>query len=180
MRPHHVAHRRGTAAGKQPGAQLIQRDQLIRQPLDHPGINQVATVAHADVLGVDPGVLIAAIASGGVLASFLYGGVAVPGRLSVHLGVCLVAYGVLIATMGTTPGLLISTIVLVLIGAATGLADTIESLLVSKRTPAAAPAQTHAFSVSSRPTGSASRSEARWPEVRPSTCRSVARTSLEA
>lgn len=109
------------------------------------GAVQVSTVAHADALGADAGVLVAAIASGGVLASFLYGGVAVPGRLSVHLGICLVAYGVLIATMGMTPGLLISMVVLVLIGAATGPADTIESLLISERTPASS--QTHAFSV---------------------------------
>jgi MFS family permease len=106
---------------------------------------QVATVAHADVLLAAAGVLVAAIASGGVLASFLYGGATVPGRLSVHLGICLVAYGALIATMGMTPGLLISMVVLVLIGAATGPADTIESLLISERTPA--PSQTHAFSV---------------------------------
>jgi MFS family permease len=109
------------------------------------GAGQVSTVAHADSLGADAGVLVAAIASGGVLASFLYGGVAVPGRLSVHLSICLVVYGVLIATMGMTPGLLISMVVLVLIGAATGPADTIESLLISERTPA--PSQTHAFSV---------------------------------
>ncbi len=109
------------------------------------GAVQVATVAHADVLGADSGVLVAAIAGGGVLASFLYGGAAVPGPLPVHLGVCLVAYGVLIVTMGMAPGLLISVVVLVLIGAATGPADTIESLLISERTPAAS--QTHAFSV---------------------------------
>jgi MFS family permease len=109
------------------------------------GAVQVSTVAHADVLGADAGVLVAAIAGGGVLASFLYGGAAVPGPLPVHLGVCLVAYGVLIATMGMAPGLLISVVVLMLIGAATGPADTIENLLISERTPA--PSQTHAFSV---------------------------------
>jgi hypothetical protein len=46
------------------------------------GAVQVATVAHADVLRADAGVLVAAIASGGVLASFLYGGVPVPGRVN--------------------------------------------------------------------------------------------------
>jgi MFS family permease len=109
------------------------------------GAVQVSTVAHADALGADAGVLVAAIAAGGVLASFLYGGAALPCPLSVHLGVCLGAYGALIATMGMTPGLLISVVVLTLIGTATGPADTIESLLISERTPA--PSRTHSFSV---------------------------------
>jgi MFS family permease len=47
--------------------------------------------------------------------------------------------------MGLAPGLLISVLVLGLVGAATGPADTIESLLIAERTPARS--QTRAFSV---------------------------------
>ena len=109
------------------------------------GAVQVSAVAHADSIGASAGVLVAVIACGGVVASFLYGAVAVPGPLHVHLGLCLVAYGALIATMGLTPGLLISVVLLVMVGAATGPADTLESLLIAQRSPA--DSQTQAFSM---------------------------------
>lgn len=109
------------------------------------GAVQVSIVAHAQGLNTSEGVFVAAVAIGGVVASFLYGGMSLPGTLPTQLVVSLSLYGALILTLMTAPGLLASVVLLLLIGAATGPADAIEALLVGKYTPHTA--QSRAFAV---------------------------------
>lgn len=106
---------------------------------------QVSVVAHAQVLGTSEGVFVAALAVGGVVASFLYGGLALPGSLPVQLAVFLALYGVLILTLAFAPVFAISIVLLLLIGAATGPADGIEAMLIGQCTPPAG--QSQAFAV---------------------------------
>lgn len=106
---------------------------------------QVSVVAHAQVLGTSEGVFVAALAVGGVVASFLYGGLALPGSLPVQLAVFLALYGALILTLAFAPVFAVSIVLLLLIGAATGPADGIEAMLIGQCTPPAG--QSQAFAV---------------------------------
>ena len=106
---------------------------------------QVSVVAHAQVLGTSEGVFVAALAVGGVVASFLYGGMAVPGSLPVQLATFLALYGALILTLAFAPVFAISIVLMLLIGAATGPADGIEAMLIGQYTPPAG--QSQAFAV---------------------------------
>ncbi|RDI35269.1 MFS transporter [Lentzea flaviverrucosa] len=106
---------------------------------------QVSVVAHAQVLGTSEGVFVAALAVGGVVASFLYGGMAVPGSLPVQLATFLALYGALILTLALAPVFAISIVLMLLIGAATGPADGIEAMLIGQYTPPAG--QSQAFAV---------------------------------
>lgn len=106
---------------------------------------QVSVVAHAQVLGTSEGVFVAALAVGGVVASFLYGGMAVPGSLPVQLATFLALYGALILTLAFAPVFAISIVLMLLIGAATGPADGIEAMLIGQYTPSAG--QSQAFAV---------------------------------
>ena len=108
---------------------------------------QVAIVAHAQHLGANAGVLIAVLAVGAMMASFLYGGLSLPGLLPLQLALSLGLYGVLILMLTTSPGLLASALLLLLIGAATGPADGIEAMLVGKYSPPAVQAQAFAVLV---------------------------------
>jgi predicted MFS family arabinose efflux permease len=108
------------------------------------GALQVSVVAHAAQLGLNPGPFIAAMACGGVLASFAYGGMSAPGTLPGQLAAALTLYGVLILTIGTNPAALLSIILLLLAGAATGPADAIEALLIADHTPSHAQSQAFA------------------------------------
>ncbi|GAA0581642.1 MFS transporter [Kribbella sandramycini] len=105
------------------------------------GALQVSVVAHAERLGANSGLFVAAMACGGVLASFTYGGVALPGSLPAQLSVALGLYGLLILTLGAGPAAVVSVLLLVLIGAATGPADAIEALLIAEHTPRDAQSQ---------------------------------------
>lgn len=105
---------------------------------------QVSVVVQAQDLGASAGALIAALAIGGTIASFLYGGLSLPGSLPVHLVVCLGIYGLLILSLTTAPCLVISALLLLLIGAATGPADGIEAMLIGKYSPPAVQAQAFA------------------------------------
>ena len=109
------------------------------------GAVQVSIVAHAQALGTSAGIFVATVAIGGVVGSFLYGGLTLPGALPIQLVVSLGLYGALILSLMTAPGLVLSLVLLVLIGAATGPADAIEALLVGEYTPPAI--QTQAFAV---------------------------------
>ncbi|MFD7660202.1 MFS transporter [Actinosynnema sp. NPDC059797] len=106
---------------------------------------QVSIVAHAQGSGSSEGVFVALVATGGVVASFLYGGLSLPGSLPAQLAACLGLYGLLILGLAFEPGLLVSAVLLLLIGAATGPADGIEAMLIGKCTPPAA--QARAFAV---------------------------------
>ncbi|GAA1311947.1 MFS transporter [Saccharothrix xinjiangensis] len=106
---------------------------------------QVSIVAHAQGSGSSEGVFVALVATGGVVASFLYGGLSLPGSLPAQLAACLGLYGLLILALAFEPGLLVSAALLLLIGAATGPADGIEAMLIGKCTPPAA--QARAFAV---------------------------------
>ncbi|MFE9748335.1 MFS transporter [Saccharothrix saharensis] len=108
---------------------------------------QVSVVAHAQGLGTSEGVFVAALAVGGVVASFLYGGLSLPGSLRLQLIVSLALYGALILTLTTAPGFLLTAVLLLFIGAATGPADGIEAMLVGRHTPSAAQAQAFAVLV---------------------------------
>lgn len=108
------------------------------------GSLQVSIVAHAQALSASEGILVAAVAAGGVVASFLYGGLHLHGSLRTHLAASLGLYGLLILTLLWSPGLLASVALLILIGAATGPADAVEALLVGHYTPAEAHAQAFA------------------------------------
>jgi MFS family permease len=108
------------------------------------GAVQVSNVAHAQALGTSAGMFVATVAIGGVVGSFLYGGLTLPGTLPTQLVVSLAFYGALILTLMTAPGLVLSLVLLVAIGAATGPADAIEALLVGDYTPPAAQAQAFA------------------------------------
>jgi hypothetical protein len=101
-------------------------------------------VAHAAQLGVNPGAFVAAMACGGVAASFGYGAVRLPGSLPTQLAVALGLYGAFILAIGTGPAALVSVVLLVLAGAATGPADAIEALLIAEHTPSHAQSQAFA------------------------------------
>lgn len=111
------------------------------------GAVQVGVVAHAEELGTSAGVLVAALAVGGVVASFLYGGLSVRGSLPTQLVASLGLYGVLILTLTGQPGFLVTVLLLFLVGAATGPADAIEALLLGRHTPPAVQAQAFAVLV---------------------------------
>ncbi|GAA1604635.1 MFS transporter [Kribbella sancticallisti] len=108
------------------------------------GALQVSVIAQAAHLNLNPGPFIAAIACGGVLASFTYGGLALPRSLPAQLAIALALYGVLIVAIGTGPGEAISIALLFLAGAATGPADAIEALLIAHHTPRQAQSQAFA------------------------------------
>ncbi|GAA1716510.1 MFS transporter [Kribbella yunnanensis] len=99
------------------------------------GALQVSVVAHAAHLGLNPGLFVAGLACGGVLASFTYGARSLPGSLPTQLAVALGLYGVLIVAFGTGPGIVISVVLVLLAGAVTGPADAIEALLIADHTP---------------------------------------------
>ena len=99
------------------------------------GAVQVSTVAHAGALTLSAGLLVAAIAVGGVASSLTYAARTTPGTLESHLAASLAAYGGVILAMSTTPGVGASLAIAVLIGVAAGPADTIETLLLADRTP---------------------------------------------
>jgi hypothetical protein len=109
------------------------------------GALEVSVVAHSDGLGVSAGVLLSLMAAGGVLGSFLYGGLKLPGSLPLQLIVSLGLYGLLIPTLGFGPGALVSAVLLFLIGAANGPADAIETVMVGEH--ATEGAQSEAFAV---------------------------------
>ncbi|WP_344215648.1 hypothetical protein [Kribbella sancticallisti] len=108
------------------------------------GALQVSVVAHAAHLGRNPGPFIAAMACGGVVASFVYGARSSSGSLPTQLAVALGLYGVLIVAVGTGPGMIVSVVLLLLVGAATGPADAIEALLIANHTPDHAQSQAFA------------------------------------
>ncbi|MEI8410869.1 MULTISPECIES: MFS transporter [unclassified Kribbella] len=107
------------------------------------GALQVSVVVRAGDLGVNAGLFVAALASGGVVASLVYGGISLPGSLPAQLAVCLGMYGVFILTLAAEPGVVLSVLLLVLAGAATGPADAMEALLIAEHTPVHG--QSHAF-----------------------------------
>lgn len=109
------------------------------------GALQVSLVAHADKLGVSAGVFLSVIAVGGVIGSFLYGGLKVPGPLPLQLAISLGLYGLLIPILGFGPGVVVSAVLMFLIGAASGPADAIETVLVGENS--APGAQSEAFAV---------------------------------
>ena len=99
------------------------------------GALQVGVVAHADGLDVNEAPFIAAMACGGVAASFTYGALAVKGTLPGQLAGALGLYGLVILSIVGHPGAAASFVLLVLIGAATGPADAIEALILAQHTP---------------------------------------------
>ncbi|WP_405063062.1 MFS transporter [Kribbella sp. NBC_01505] len=108
------------------------------------GALQVSVVAHAAHLTLNPGLFIAAMACGGVVASFAYGASPLRGSLPAQLAVALGLYGALIIAVGTGPGAVISVVLLLLAGVATGPADAIEALLIANHTPGHAQSQAFA------------------------------------
>lgn len=111
------------------------------------GALQVAVVAHAAELDASAGVLVAMLAVGGAIGSFVYGGTRLPGSLLVQLLVALSLYGLCILLLGFGPGLVVSSALLVLIGMVNGPADAIESLLVGEYSPEHAQSQAFALLV---------------------------------
>ncbi|MGC4939948.1 hypothetical protein [Kribbella sp. DT2] len=108
------------------------------------GALQVSVVAHAAQLNHNPGPLVAAMACGGVAASFVYGGLPLPGSVPAQLAAALALYGIFILTIGTGPAVLVTVLLLLLAGAATGPADAIEALLIANHTPRHAHSQAFA------------------------------------
>ncbi len=93
---------------------------------------QVSVVAQAGRIDAGAGVLLAALACGGVIGSFLYGGLRLPGTNRAQLAVGLALYGGLIMTVGAGSAALVTVLVLVLIGFVNGPADAIETVLVGE------------------------------------------------
>jgi MFS family permease len=105
---------------------------------------QVSLVAQSGRLGVSAGVFLAAVASGGIAGSFLYGGIRLPGGPLTQLGVLLSLYGGFIVALGIQPALLLTLALAVLIGFVTGPLDAAETLLVGEYTPERSRAQAFA------------------------------------
>jgi MFS family permease len=109
------------------------------------GALQVSVVAHAAELAVSSGALLAILAVGGVVGSFLYGGMTFPGSLVPQLALALTLYGGFILVLGFGPGVAASAVLLFAIGAVNSPADAIESLLVGEYSPRET--QSQAFAV---------------------------------
>lgn len=97
------------------------------------GAVNVTVVARSADMGTSAGLLLGVMAVGGVLGSFLYGGLKLPGRLPSLLMAVLALYGVSILLLGLELGLLATLCALLLIGFANGPADAIESQIVADR-----------------------------------------------
>lgn len=110
---------------------------------------QVSVTAHAGELGAHAGLFLAALACGGVLGSFLYGGLRLPGSGPAQLTVALALYGGCILALGPGPGTLLTLALLVAIGFVNGPADAIETVLVGEYASAATRAQAFAVLVAS-------------------------------
>jgi MFS family permease len=109
------------------------------------GAFEVSVVAHANELDTSAGLLLAIMAVGGAAGSFLYGGTKLPGSMLGQLTIALTLYGGCILAMGFGPGVLLSSVLLLVIGMVNGPADALESLLVGEYTPSEA--QSQAFAV---------------------------------
>ncbi|MFH8982851.1 MFS transporter [Streptomyces varsoviensis] len=110
---------------------------------------QVTVTAHAGALGTSAGLFVAALACGGVLGSFLYGGLRLPGTGPAQLTVALALYGGCVLALGLGPAALLTVALLVVIGFVNGPADAIETVLVGEYASAASRAQAFAFLVAS-------------------------------
>lgn len=110
---------------------------------------QVSVTAHAGELGTHAGLFLAALACGGVLGSFLYGGLRLPGTGPAQLTVALALYGGCILALGPGPATLLTLALLVAIGFVNGPADAIETVLVGEYASAATRAQAFAVLVAS-------------------------------
>ncbi|MEU8872171.1 MFS transporter [Streptomyces javensis] len=106
---------------------------------------QVSVVARADELDASAGLLMAALACGGTLGSFCYGGLRLPGSAPAQLAVVLTLYGAAILALGVGPAAPLTGILLLLVGFVNGPADAIETVLVGRY--AAASARSQAFAV---------------------------------
>lgn len=94
------------------------------------GALEVSLVAHADGLRMSAGVLLAAMACGGAVGSFLYGGMRLPGSPLLQLVGALTLFGLLVATIGLGPGAVATLVVLTVAGAVNGPSDTLQTMLV--------------------------------------------------
>ncbi|WP_369373453.1 MFS transporter [Streptomyces sp. cg36] len=110
---------------------------------------QVTVAAHAGELGTSAGLFIAALACGGVLGSFLYGGLRLPGTGPAQLTVALTLYGGCILALGFGPATLLTVGLLLVIGFVNGPADAIEAILVGEYASAGTRAQAFAILVAS-------------------------------
>ncbi|MEV4177398.1 MFS transporter [Nonomuraea sp. NPDC049709] len=107
------------------------------------GAVNVTAVAHATQIGASAGLLLGLMAVGGVLSSFLYGGLRLPGTLPAQLTTVLTLYGASILLLGLNLGLAATLATLFVIGFANGPADAMESEIVAER--AAEGSRTQAF-----------------------------------
>ncbi|MGP4101308.1 MFS transporter [Nonomuraea sp. KM90] len=107
------------------------------------GAVNVTAVAHATQIGASAGLLLGLMAVGGVLSSFLYGGLRLPGTLPTQLTTVLTLYGASILLLGLDLGLVATLATLFVIGFANGPADAMESEIVADR--AAEGSRTQAF-----------------------------------
>ncbi|MGW3495213.1 MFS transporter [Streptomyces sp. NPDC001020] len=113
------------------------------------GALQVSVVAHADELGASAGVFVAALACGGVVGSFCYGGMRLPGSAHVQLAVALALYGLAILVLGVGPAMVVTTALLLFIGFVNGPADAMETVLVGRYSSADTRSQAFAVLVAS-------------------------------
>ncbi|MFC5719189.1 MFS transporter [Streptomyces gamaensis] len=108
---------------------------------------QVTVTAHASELSTSAGLFVASLACGGVLGSFLYGGLRLPGSGPAQLVVALGLYGGCILALALDPAILLTVALLVVIGFVNGPADAIETVLVGEYASAATRAQAFAVLV---------------------------------
>jgi MFS family permease len=94
------------------------------------GALEVSLIAHADALRMSAGVLLAAMACGGAVGSFLYGGLRLPGSPLFQLVGVLTLFGLLVLTVGLGPGVVATLVVLAFAGAVNGPADALTTMLV--------------------------------------------------
>lgn len=108
---------------------------------------QVAIVARAEGLHASAGTFLAAMAVGGAVGSFLYGGSNLRGALPSQLAAMLALYGGFVLTMGLELGTVASLLVLFLVGSVNGPADAVEMLLVGSYSPPGTQSQSFAVLV---------------------------------
>jgi predicted MFS family arabinose efflux permease len=94
------------------------------------GALDVTVVARASALDTSAGILLAIVASGGVLGSLFCGSVRLPGSVRLQLFVALLTFGVAGTPLIAQPGIVISILVLALIGLANGPADAFVTAIV--------------------------------------------------
>lgn len=94
------------------------------------GALEISLVAQADALRMSAGVLLAAMACGGAVGSFLYGGLRLPGSPLFQLVGVLTMFGLLVLAVGFGPGAVVTLVVLAFAGAVNGPADALATMLV--------------------------------------------------